>query len=915
MNDCRCCVGVETLTPAIVTNPSGLASVRYRVGEHGSFFESMLAKLAGDRDFGLRTRETDDFSIAVLDAAATVCDVLSFYQERFANEHYLRTAKERQSLVGLGQLSGYRLAPGRAASTLLAFTLESPVVPAAAPVSGLAPASYPGVSRIEGVPTSIVIPAATKVQSVPGPGQKPQTFESVEDITARPAWNSIPLRRRARYPGSATNFSTIELAGFVNALKEGDSVLLTAASGTPVLKQVSKVEGQPADNRTLVTFTAGSAPTAQLPSLAAAPSTTAPAKFDGGYVTSAIRGRSWKQSELETIADVRRWDTDRLERLIRTSQAADASGLSMIVLGAPAALFGHNARDYTVNGGVEILAKYQQNGIFGYTIIHDTDALLSEQGAPANSLYLDSTSQAAVPGRWIVLEEPGKAALVAIIDAVRDVSVARFDLRSRVTQVTLKNMVWLGAASTLGSLSVRKTRVLIETTRAAAALPRFELVPGHSTAGGSSLELDGPYFGLVPGRQVIVAGELVALPGQTAFEPATIAAVTLDDGFTTLQVTQPGGAALANAYVRETVRVLANVARATDGQTVDETLGSGDAAASFQRFALKQNPLTFVSAAVSGGIRAAITVRVNGIEWKLADNLFAAGPQDRVYMLETSSDGQTYVVFGDGVNGARLPSGQENVTARYRRGIGKAGNLDAGQLSVPLSRPLGLSSVVNPLPATGGGDPETLEEARGSLPFPLRTLGRIVTLQDYEDFARASAGIAKCSAHWIWDGHRWVALVTIAGPDGSVIPAGTPAFDDLRSALQSAGDPHVPADITNYRPRFFDVDASLVVAADRVADAVLTDARNRLRTTFGFVGRAFVQPVFLSEVIAVLHNTDGVVAVDLNALYFTGTTPDFTVPPPEVLTVDGPARSGATLLGAELLTLDAGSLAGLRVKS
>ena len=105
------------------------------------------------------------------------------------------------------------------------------------------------------------------------------------------------------------------------------------------------------------------------------------------------------------------------------------------------------------------------------------------------------------------------------------------------------------------------------------------------------------------------------------------------------------------------------------------------------------------------------------------------------------------------------------------------------------------------------------------------------------------------------------------------------------------------------------------MASDRVADTVLADARNRLRATFGFAQRAFVQPVFLSEVITVLHNTDGVIAVDLNALYFTGDAPDFMAAPPEALTVDGPTRSGSTLLGAELLTLDSGSLPGVRVKS
>lgn len=916
MKDCQCCAGVATLTPAIVANPQGLSTILYRVGEHGSFFESMLAQLAGDRDFGLRTRETDDFSIAVLDAAAVVCDILSFYQERFANEHYLRTAKERQSLVGLGQLSGYRLAPGRAASTFLAFTLESAVVPPASPVSGLPPGPYPNPGKVEGVPASIVIPAGTKVQSVPGPGQKPQIFESIEDITARPGWNSIPLRRRASYPATAVNFAQVELAGFVNALKEGDPVLLQQGGGTPVLNQVSKVDGQAAQNKTLVTFTAGSAPAAQLPGLAVPPASTPPADFNEAYVASAIRGHSWKQTDLETIAEARHWNTDRLERAIRVSQAGDPAGLSMIVLGAAAALFGHNARDYTEDGGIEILATVKAaKRVLGYAITFDTDSTIAAQNAPINSFFLDNTNQAAVPGRWVVLEQPGRGPLAAVIDAVREVSVSRFDLRSRVTQVTLRNIQWLANASSLTSFSLRWTRVLIETNRATATPPRIELAAGYATAGGSSLLLDGPYLGLKPGHQVIVTGELVSLPGQTAFEPATVAAANLDDGFTSLQLIQGSGPALTNHYVWETVRVLANVAAATHGDSVDETLGSGDASASFQRFALKQNPLTFISAAVPGGIRAAITVRVNGIAWKLLDNLFAAGPQDRVYMLETASDGKTYVVFGDGATGARLASGQENVTAHYRRGIGKDGNLDAGQLSLALSRPLGLSAVVNPVAATGAGDPETLDEARISLPFPLRTLGRIVTLQDYEDFARACAGIAKCSAHWIWGGHRWVALVTIAGPDGQEIPAGTPAVDDLLSAMQSSGDPQVPSAIANFRPRFFNLDASLMISPDYVAETVLADARSRLRTSFGFVQRAFVQPVFLSEVITVLHNTEGVIAVDLNALYFAGTTPNFMAAPPKALTVDGPSRSGSTLLGAELLTLASGSLPGLRVKS
>ena len=52
--------------------------------------------------------------------------MLTFYQERIANESYLRTAVERVSLQEMGKLVGYRLRPGVAAETWLAFALETP---------------------------------------------------------------------------------------------------------------------------------------------------------------------------------------------------------------------------------------------------------------------------------------------------------------------------------------------------------------------------------------------------------------------------------------------------------------------------------------------------------------------------------------------------------------------------------------------------------------------------------------------------------------------------------------------------------------------------------------------------------------------------------------------------------------------
>jgi len=50
--------------------------------------------------------------------------------------------------------------------------------------------------------------------------------------------------------------------------------------------------------------------------------------------------------------------------------------------------------------------------------------------------------------------------------------------------------------------------------------------------------------------------------------------------------------------------------------------------------------------------------------------------------------GDVVLQFGDGVHGARLPSGSANVNAKYRTGTGLAGMLAAGQINLLMTRPL-----------------------------------------------------------------------------------------------------------------------------------------------------------------------------------------------------------------------------------
>jgi hypothetical protein len=217
---CGCCEGVGASTPRDLDNRTGLSGVAYRIGEYAQFKESMLAGLSSSK-YGelarLRTREPDDFTLGLIDAVACAADVLTFYQERIVNESYLRTATERVSLQEMAKLIGYRLRPGVAAETWLAFALEAPKTPP----PNLPP--EPGVF-VTGIPTSLTLAPGLKVQSVPGPGEKPQTFETVESIVARPEWNAIrPWLSETRSPGYGAKDTWLQ--GVRNTLKAGDGLV------------------------------------------------------------------------------------------------------------------------------------------------------------------------------------------------------------------------------------------------------------------------------------------------------------------------------------------------------------------------------------------------------------------------------------------------------------------------------------------------------------------------------------------------------------------------------------------------------------------------------------------------------------------------------------------------------------------
>jgi predicted phage baseplate assembly protein len=398
-------------------------------------------------------------------------------------------------------------------------------------------------------------------------------------------------------------------------------------------------------------------------------------------------------------------------------------------------------------------------------------------------------------------------------------------------------------------------------------------------------------------------GIIGAAPGQVRFhdddpgiELVTITSVAADRK--SIAIDPP----LAHRYDPPSVTVKANLAPATHGESVRETFAGGDATRPFQRFPLQQTPLTYVGATTPSGVRSTLRVWVDDVEWREVPALYGRGPNDRVFITRRDGEGKTWIQFGDGVTGARLPTGQRNVRAVYRRGIGTGGILKSGQINLLLDRLAGLKDAANVIPSTDGKDPEALENARRNAPLTVLTLDRVVSLRDFEDFALAYAGIYKAVATWSWfRGTRGVSL-TVAGFEGGEVSLALRR--ELGGALAKWGDPFVPTDVANHVATTFRTGLRVKVDADRESAKVLKAVELAVRRDFSFERRSFGQRVSLAEVAASAQGVPGVVAVQVTRLYRSGDTN-----PGAGLVVPLPARApqpGArgTLLPAELVTLD-----------
>lgn len=304
---CGCCDGVRAKTPADTYNPPGQTAIRYRIGTHGEFRESMQARLSAQSALrGLTTRDPSDPSIALLDVFALIADILSFYQERIANEGYLRTATEPLSLSELGKLVGYRPRPALGSSTYLAYTLD------------------PG--------STTLIPAGSAARSVPRQNEVSQTFETSDDLEARQDWNALepamtnPVSitdygKETDLPDDVRTIASLGVAGTANNLNAGDRLLfLFGSRPTAVVRVVSGSTADFTANKTVVSL---------------APRRN-PLRLARGALLAAVSAARKTAVPGDTVTEVDSRYLDRLEARLKSRAPLTADQIFTNVLGGSA---------------------------------------------------------------------------------------------------------------------------------------------------------------------------------------------------------------------------------------------------------------------------------------------------------------------------------------------------------------------------------------------------------------------------------------------------------------------------------------------------------------------------------------------------------------------------------------------------
>jgi len=743
------------------TNLPGLSAIAYRAGDFNDFRRALLTPLLpapGDPPLELSLSAwqsgvgadptVPDMGVMMAEWWAYIADILTFYNERIANEDYLRTAVLPETPGQLVRLLGYRPRPAIGATGSIAALVS--------------PSLLPG--------QTVTLPAGLQFQSKPTPGHSPQTFELAQQ-TVIGKTDKVPAMPPPTLVGRLNGNYTLLLRGKVTTVSKG-SVLLLGTRDNSVAPTLININATP---------------------------------------------------------------------VVQTVAGAGKQTLLQFAETPPAGLTAENARLMMPN---QTMSLWNINGLAVQSAVIQLSGLARQIRA----------------NDWVVFSAPGASGTVYELSFV----LAPFDV--------LGDIGSKGTAQTIGS-GAGYVPIPVLHTELALAKPVSILSDGAKAS-------ESVMFGMVevgvlvdqpPAAWDGVSSELQAIqPAQFApgnsFVPVMLqdshgvgAAGTGEvgaDGGLVLDWPSSAGAPFSPG-MQPPINVFYNLLSVTRGKTIaNEILGSGDGTVAGQSFKLAKSPVTYLM--VGATYASTIKLRVNGQPWTEVASFYGQPANAQVFVTREDAQQNTYVDFGDGINGARLPTGNNNVVATYRIEAG-ADSPPAGKLTVIAQSYPGLQSVVNPVPVSGGSDPDPASLLRQYAPQSVLTFGRAVSVYDYQALAAGAPGVDRAQAVWSWNAVNQQAGVT-------VYVAGEPnVAGSVQTLLNAAGDPNRPVSVQPATEIDITLTLDLIVKdgwdQDAIKAGVIAALCDPITGLFSPAKLGIGQVLFDSMIEAAVLSVDGLVAI------------------------------------------------------
>jgi len=820
--------------PGLIYNRPGLNEIDYRIAGFTEMRAYILDEINKAESLQSWThRGVDDPGIALVESASIVGDILTFYQQLYANESYLRTANWRESISDLVRLLGYRLSPGVGGETTFALKVKGDK-------SILVPTGFGLKAQLEGK-------------------DAPVEFETSTDVTAHPHLSEFNVYRPRQNPAIAPGVNEfVIISGDGSGIVADDRLLVGTASPNAtnpnrvndaeiiVVDEVCesfgeyriKVKGaitRLSSGSPIIAYKLGR-------SFRHFGHTAPPVTVDTSGATAVTRSTTYQRPLDEETG------TDIVEPSLKET-------------------------DFLMDREIDDLAPGSSILVQAELIIKTSVKEKGSKKAHFNKTEFERTFVRTIQGisQGAYTWGPASGACTRLeLDAVLASKIKSLHGMTQVFEVDIRTMVFHEVIDKPMQL---KAGYQPTTATTGKELYFYGTSTAHQALKDRRLLLFGPDEKI----QAVQVMSLESASTATARQER-MRRFDLDQDVTYSDFD----------FESPVVTAYGNLVDATQGKTESEVvLGNGDQRRAFQTFPLPKTPLTYLlDETRTPAETPELTIYVEGILWTQVDTLFSAQPYDHVYIVREDHELNSFIQFGDDITGARLPSGKNNVVAVYRTGSGANGELKADTTPQATGKLKELSKTFLYQRVTGGAEPETEDTARIAAPGKMQSLGRLVGLKDYESELLALPGVLKARAAWIApDGIPVLSMVVLT--EGGTKDDTHKVEAVLRTYNRCRGAARFPIDVLHGSRQYvylgmhigFDStfrEANVKLAIQQALGAETSNSEVTEPGLFSTLQRQFGQSVHRSHIVAAVQQVDGVVWVKLKSAFLLGSTIDPT---------------------------------------